>query len=133
MLYSKYYSKAVVGRQKATTQADQLQAAIAKKKAVEAEIAALQGPPKPEAKPEPTPEKVEAQAEPEKVAEAAPEPEQVDVEARAKELVDGNTVPELKAMADALGVTLSPRAREASIARAIANKEQENANASPSK
>lgn len=123
MLYSKYYSKDAVARQRVTTQADQLETAIAKKKAAEAEIATLQEQ-SPKASPEPTPEKVEAEAEPEKVADA--EPGSVDVDARIKELIDGKTIRELKEMASTLGLTLSGRAKEASIAREIAIKEQEN-------
>jgi len=123
MIYSKYYSKSAVERQKATTQADQMEAAIAKKTAAETEIAELQAS---VASPEPEPE-----AEPIAVAEEAPvedpaEQKQPDLDARITELVNAYTIAQLRDMASALGLSISGRAKEASIAKEIAIKEQEN-------
>ena len=127
MIYSKYYSKSAVERQKATTQADQMEAAIAKKTAAETEIAKLQAS---VASPEPEPE-AEAEAEPIAVAEEAPvedpaEQKQPDLDARITELVNAYTIAQLRDMASALGLSISGRAKEASIAKEIAIKEQEN-------
>jgi uncharacterized protein (DUF3084 family) len=99
----------------------EIAAVNAEKAKLNAEIAELQAS---VASPEP-------EAEPIAVAEEAPveesaEQKQPDLDARASELANAYTIAQLRDMASALGLSISGRAKEASIAKEIAIKEQEN-------
>lgn len=101
MLYSVYYPKKV-GRDAgpATTQDDQAKAAAAKNSGEPAN---------------PTPKNMEE----------PPVGEKPDLSARIKELMNNNTVSELREMAKGLGLTVAGRAKEETIATQIAEAEQQ--------